>query len=110
MQPHGAPRSAEAIASTTEGLDYFMSRGITPRFTNWCPEPTTPLGRDNPDGAPLEYHIRLLEAYRDALRRHGLRPPPGYGVAGAGNAVFSVSSFMDTLDPDEVTVEEAVPA
>jgi hypothetical protein len=24
--------------------------------------------------------------------------------------VFSVSSFMDTLDPDEVTVEEAVPA
>ena len=30
--------------------------------------------------------------------------------AGAGNAVFSVSSFMDTLDPDEVPVEEAVPA
>ena len=44
-----------------------MSRGITPRFTTWCPEPTTPLGRDNPDGAPLEYHVRLLEAYRDAL-------------------------------------------
>ena len=40
---------------------------------------------------------RLLEAYRDALRRHGLKPPPGYGVAGAGNAVFSVSSFMDSL-------------
>ena len=99
-----------AIASTTEGLDFFMSHGVTPRFTTWCPEPTTPLGRDNPDGAPLEYHIRLLEAYREALARHGLRPPPGYGVAGAGNAVFSVSSFMDTLDPDEVTVEEAVPA
>ena len=31
-------------------------------------------------------------------------------VAGAGNAVFSVSSFMDTLAPEEVTVEEAVPA
>jgi hypothetical protein len=87
-----------------------MSRGITPRFTTWCPEPTTPLGRDNPDGAPLEYHIRLLEAYREALGRHGLRPPPGYGVAGAGNAVFSVSSFMDTLDPEEVAAEEAVPA
>ena len=36
--------------------------------------------------------------------------PPGSGVAGAANPVFSVSSFMDTLDPDEVTVEEAVPA
>ena len=61
-----------------------MSRGITPRFTTWCPEPTTPLGRDNPDGAPLEYHVRLLEAYRDALERHGLEPPPGYGERGRG--------------------------
>jgi hypothetical protein len=109
-KPFGFETVDEAIASTTEGLDFFMGHGVTPRFTTWCPEPTTPLGRDNPDGAPLEYHIRLLEAYRDALARHGLRPPPGYGVAGAGNAVFSVSSFMDTLDPDEVTVEEAVPA
>ncbi len=109
-KPFGFETVDEAIASTTEGLDFFMGHGVTPRFTTWCPEPTTPLGRDNPDGAPLEYHIRLLEAYRDALARHGLRPPPGYGVAGAGNAVFSVSSFMDTLDADEVTVEEAVPA
>ena len=30
------------------GCDYFMSRGVTPRFTTWCPEPATPLGRDNP--------------------------------------------------------------
>ena len=109
-RPFGFATIAEAIASTTEGLDYFMSRGITPRFTTWCPEPTTPLGRDNPDGAPLEYHIRLLEAYREALDRHGLAPPPGYGVAGAGNAVFSVSSFMDTLAPEVVPVEEAVPS
>ena len=52
----------------------------------------------------------LLEAYRETLEKHGLRPPPGYGVAGAGNAVFSVSSFMDTLAPEVVTTEEAVPA
>src|ERR671930_2259360 len=109
-RPFGFASIDEAIASTVEGLDYFMSRGITPRFTTWCPEPTTPLGRDNPDGAPLEYHIRLLETYRETLERHGLKPPPGYGIAGAGNAVFSVSSFMDTLAPDEVTEEEAVPA
>jgi hypothetical protein len=98
-KPYGFASVDEAIASTTEGLDHFMSRGITPRFTTWCPEPTTPLGRDNPDGAPLEYHIRLLDAYRDALERNGLQPPPGYGPAGPGNAVFSVSSFMDTLTP-----------
>ncbi|HEV2590804.1 MAG TPA: radical SAM protein [Gaiellaceae bacterium] len=98
-QPFGFATVDEAIASTTEGLDFFMSRGITPRFTNWCPEPATPLGQDNPEGAPLEYHIRLLEAYRDALDRHGLKPPPGYGPPGPGNAVFSVSAFMDTLAP-----------
>lgn len=109
-KPFGFDTVEQAIASTAEGLDHFMSRRITPRFTTWCPEPTTPLGRDNPEGAPLEYHIRLLETYRERLAHHGLKPPPGYGVAGAGNAVFSVSSFMDTLDPDEVTVEEAVPA
>jgi hypothetical protein len=96
-RPFGFATIDEAIASTTEGLDYFMSRGVTPRFTTWCPEPTTPLGRDNPDGAPLEYHVRLLEAYRDTLRRHGLQPPPGYGEPGPGKAVFSVSSFMDVL-------------
>jgi hypothetical protein len=96
-RPYGFETVEDAIASTTEGLDHFMSRGITPRFTTWCPEPTTPLGRDNPEGAPLEYHVRLLEAYREALDRHGLEPPPGYGPAGPGNAVFSVSSFMDSI-------------
>jgi hypothetical protein len=102
-KPIGFETVDEAIASTTEGLEYFMSRGITPRFTTWCPEPTTPLGRDNPNGAPLEYHIRLLEAYSATIEKHALRPPPGYGVAGAGSAVFSVSSFMDAL-PAEVPV------
>jgi len=97
-RPFGFATVDEAIASTVEGLDFFMSRGITPRFTTWCPEPATPLGRDNPEGAPLEYHVRLLEAYRAALERHGLQPPPGYGPPGPGNAVFSVSSFMDTLE------------
>ena len=104
-KPFGFETVDEAIASTAEGLDFFMSRGVTPRFTTWCPEPTTPLGRDNPEGAPLEYHIRLLETYRAALEKHGLQPPPGYGPPGPGNAVFSVSSFMDTLAPREEEVE-----
>jgi hypothetical protein len=96
-KPFGFETVGEAVDSTVEGLDYFMSHGVTPRFTTWCPEPTTPLGRDNPDGAPLEYHVRLLGAYRDALARHNLEPPPGYGEPGVGKAVFSVSSFMDVL-------------
>ncbi|MEU6205914.1 radical SAM protein [Micromonospora musae] len=98
--PHGFTSVDEAIDSTAEGLQYFMSRGITPRFTTWCPEPTTPLGRANPQGAPLEYHIRLLEVYRATMEANGLTSPPGYGPAGPGRAVFSVSSFMDSLPAD----------
>ncbi|MFJ3705214.1 MULTISPECIES: radical SAM protein [Streptomyces] len=100
-EPVGFTTVDEAIASTTEGLRFFMSHGITPRFTTWCPEPTTPLGRTNPDGAPLEYHIRLLDAYRSTMEEYGLSSPPGYGPAGAGRAVFSVSSFMDSLPPEQ---------
>ena len=31
-------------------------------------------------------------------REHGLPVPPGYGPPGAGQAIFSVSSFMDVID------------
>ncbi|TDC38784.1 radical SAM protein [Micromonospora sp. 15K316] len=103
--PHGFTSVDEAIDSTAEGLQYFMSRGITPRFTTWCPEPTTPLGRANPQGAPLEYHIRLLEVYRATMEANGLTSPPGYGPAGPGRAVFSVSSFMDSLPADSAVTQ-----
>jgi len=96
-KPYGYDDVEVAVRSTQEGLDFFMAKGITPRFTTWCPEPNTPLGISNPDGAPLEYHLRLLEVYRDAMARHGLSAPQGYGEPGAGKAVFSVSPFMDVL-------------
>jgi len=106
-EPFGFKTVDEAIASTTEGLRFFMSQGITPRFTTWCPEPTTPLGKANPQGAPLEYHIRLLEAYRATMEDFGLKSPPGYGQPGPGRAVFSVSSFMDSLPAEPA--EEPTP-
>ena len=94
-KPYGFATVDEAIRSTAEGLDFFMSQGVTPRFTTWCPEPLSDLGSQNP--APIDYHLRLLQVYRDTLLKHRLAPPPGYGSPGAGNAVFSVSSFMDAL-------------
>jgi hypothetical protein len=98
-RPYGYTEVEDAIRSTAEGLGFFMAKGITPRFTTWCPEPMTPLGDANPDGAPLEYHLRLLETYRDTLNTYHLAPPPGYGEPGPGRAVFSVSPFMDVLAP-----------
>ena len=99
-QPQGFTCAQKAVGSTTEGLDYFMSHGVVPRFTTWCPEPLSVMGRGNPGGAPLEYHVRLLQAWRNTLEKHRLPPPPGYGRPGIGNAVFSVSSFMDVVRDD----------
>jgi hypothetical protein len=95
-KPAGFATVEEAIASTQEGLDFFMSHGITPRFTTWCVEPLSALGKE-PQNVPLEYHVRLLRIYRDTMAKYSLAAPPGYGTPGLGNAVFSVSSFMDVL-------------
>lgn len=97
-KPYGFATVDEAIASTAEGLNFFMSHGISPRFTVWCPEPLTELGPLNPHGAPLEYHLRLLETWRDLHESYRLPVPPGYGEAGIGRAVFSVSAFMDVIE------------
>jgi len=94
-RPYGFQSVDEAVRSTGEGLEFFMSQGVTPRFTTWCPEPLSDLGSQEP--APLDYHLRLLQVYRDTMAKYRLAPPPGYGPSGAGHAVFSVSSFMDAL-------------
>ena len=103
-KPHGFDTIEAALASTGEGLDYFMSRGITPRFTTWCPEPLSVLGKDQ-GPAPLEYHVGLLRLWRDTLLRHKLPAPPGYGDPGVGRAIFSVSGFLDALPGDTPVAE-----
>lgn len=96
-KPHGFQTVEEAIASTQEGLEFFMSNGILPRFTVWCVEPNTVLSQTNLEPPPLEYFVNLLQIYRETFHRHKLTPPPGYGPVGIGQAVFSVSAFMDVL-------------
>jgi hypothetical protein len=97
--PDGFPTVDEALESTGAGLEYFMAQGITPRFTTWCPEPLSDLG-SHQGPAPLDYHAGLLRLWRETHRRHHLPAPPGYGPPGVGRAVFSVSAFMDVIDPD----------
>lgn len=95
-KPHGFGSVDEALASTGEGLEWFMSQGVMPRFTTWCPEPLSVLGRDQ-GPAPLAYHVGLLRLWRDTHARHRLPVPEGYGPPGPGHALFSVSSFMDVI-------------
>lgn len=93
--PHGFKEIDRAIASTREGLEYFMARGVLPRFTTWCPEPIAALGAQ--EAPPLEYFCKLLLNWRDVFENSRLPVPQGYGPTGVGQAVFSVSAFMDVI-------------
>jgi hypothetical protein len=94
-EPWGFETVREAVDSTSEGLDFFMSKGIMPRFTAWCPEPYTTLGTQA--GPPLEYFCELLTSWKEIFEKYNLPVPPGYGEPGVGKAVFSVSAFMDVI-------------
>ncbi|NUM43036.1 MAG: radical SAM protein, partial [Leptospiraceae bacterium] len=94
-KPHGFTTVKEGVQSSKEGLDFFMSKGIVPRFTAWCPEPYTTLGTQ--EGPPLEYFCELLIAWKETFEKYSLPVPPGYGEPGPGKAVFSVSAFMDVI-------------
>lgn len=94
-KPYGFSTVEEAIESTKEGLDFFMSHGIVPRFTTWCPEPYTTLG--NQQKPPLKYFLELLTVWKRTFEKYKLPVPRGYGDPGRGKAVFSVSAFMDVI-------------
>jgi len=96
-RPYGFKTVDQAMDSTAEGLEFFMSRGILPRFTVWCVEPGTALTEQNSEPPPLEYFVQLLAIYRETFRKYKLQIPPGYGEPGVGRAVFSVSAFMDVI-------------
>jgi hypothetical protein len=104
-RPFGFKTEEEAWASTGEGLDFFMSQGVMPRFTTWCPEPLSVLGAADAGPASLRYHVGLLKTWRDTHERHELPAPRGYGQPGLGNAVFSVSGFMDVIRGDRLGVD-----
>ncbi|MCB1317782.1 MAG: radical SAM protein, partial [Leptospiraceae bacterium] len=97
-RPHGFDSIAAAIESTAEGLDFFMSHGVVPRFTTWCPEPYTTLtSLAEQEHPPLEYFCELLTVWKEIFEKYKLPVPPGYGDPGPGKAVFSVSAFMDVI-------------
>ena len=97
-RPHGFSTIDEAVASTGEGLDFFMSHGVVPRFTTWCPEPYTTLASEAEQTMPpLKYFLELLTVWKATFEKYKLPTPPGYGDPGPGKAVFSVSAFMDVI-------------
>ncbi len=96
-KPFGFDSIDGAINSTAEGLEFFMSKNIIPRYTTWCPEKTSKLGKFGNLPAPLEYYVKLLIKWHELHYKYNLPIPEGYGAAGAGKAEFSVSAFMDAF-------------
>jgi hypothetical protein len=74
-----------------------MSKGVIPRYTTWCPEKTSKLGKLGNSSAPLEYYVKLLLKWHEIHYKYNLPVPEGYGAAGPGKAEFSVSAFMDAF-------------
>ena len=96
-KPFGFESIDEAVNSTAEGLEFFMSQGVIPRYTTWCPEKTSKLGKLGNSSAPLEYYVKLLLKWHELHYKYNLPVPEGYGSAGPGKAEFSVSAFMDAF-------------
>ncbi len=96
-KPFGFNNIDDAVNSTAEGLEFFMSNNVIPRYTTWCPEKTSKLGKLGNSSAPLEYYVKLLLKWHELHYKHNLPIPEGYGAAGAGKAEFSVSAFMDAF-------------
>ncbi len=96
-KPYGFDSIDDAVRSTAEGIEFFMSKNIIPRYTTWCPEKTSNLGRSGNTPAPLEYYVKLLLKWHELHSKYNLPVPEGYGRAGAGQAEFSVSGFMDAF-------------
>lgn len=106
-KPFGFTDIDEAVDSTAEGLDFFMSKGVIPRYTTWCPEKTSRLGKMGNASAPLEYYVKLLLKWHELHYKYGLPVPEGYGEAGAGKAEFSVSAFMDAFKSEDYKIENS---
>ncbi len=75
-KPHGFATMKDALASTAEGLEVLMSRGVDPRFNQWRREPRSNLLREHEQPpVPTEYYIRLMSKRYEIWKKYGLRLP-----------------------------------
>ncbi len=92
-RPYGFKTVDEAVKSTSEGLEFYMSHGVVPRFVSWAREWGSYLKSQPP--VPLEFFVRIVRAHYETWRKYCLPSVKGYGPMGAGYAINANSSFMD---------------
>jgi hypothetical protein len=92
-QAYGFKTLDEALKSTTEGFEYLMSHGITPKLSSFCASAGTPL-RNEPI-LPLDYYVQVARAWYRLWRKHCLPPVRNHGPMGPGRAIEINSAYND---------------
>lgn len=91
-QPWGFKSVEEAVASTTQGLEFFMSHGVVPRPISWCVEALSALAGQEPP--PVDYFIQLDRSWYELFLKYDL-PPERYSPIGPGSRCYRNSAAMD---------------
>ncbi len=81
-QPWGFKDVDEAVNSTREGFEFFMSRGVIPHPDTWCIEPGSAFEGHPP--IPLDYYIKMNKAWYETWLKYSLPPNNGWGPIGNG--------------------------
>jgi hypothetical protein len=95
-QPYGFKDIDAAVKSTTEGINYLMSRGVVVRFNHWNVSPLSDLVGNTPPS--LDYFIRINLAWCEACVKYCIPPPRDLGPVGPGLATRGHGGYMD-MDP-----------
>jgi len=75
-RPHGFRTWEEGLASTLEGFEWMISRGIVPKFHPWAANPGSLLRDRAADMPPVDYHLRLGLGWHELMKEYGLYPHP----------------------------------
>ncbi len=83
-QPWGFKTVGEAVRSTTEGMEFFMSHGIVVRPISWCVEALSALAGQTPP--PVDYFIQIDRNWYELYRKYSLPPQHGHPIGPGKNS------------------------
>ena len=107
-RPYGFETVEEAVASTTEGLEFMMSHGVTPRFNQWRREPNSDLAKQaEQPSIPLDYYIQLMRNRWEIWKKYRL--PLRYGRVGLNSGSGRLAASHGTYDDYIMLMEDAYP-
>ena len=91
--PWGFKTVEEAVRSSTEGMEFFMSHGIVVRPISWCVEGLSDLGGQPPP--PTDYFIQIDRNWFEIWLKYNLPPHAMFSGVGPGVNSYPNSGAMD---------------